>query len=119
MSIIILILILLTLYLQLAWHASGWLFLIPWGLLALLAIFLEEEHRRLKHENENKDTFVSIAAHQLRNPLPGIKWALDLLKRGKLSPSDTADLLKKTYEQNERLIALVADLLNVSRISAG
>lgn len=119
MPIIVISFIILTLALQLAWQNASWLLLIPWGLLALLALFLEEERRRLAHENTNKDTFVSIAAHQLRNPLTGIKWALDLLKRDKLSPADTTDLLKKTYGQNERLIALVGDLLNVSRISAG
>ena len=119
MSIVILLFIILTLALQLAWHNAGWLLLIPWGLLSLLVIFLEEEARRFKHESENKDTFVSIAAHQIRNPLTGIKWALDLLQRGKLNALEAADLIKKTYDQNERLILLVSDLLNVSRISAG
>ncbi len=119
MSIVILLFIILTLVLQLAWHNAGCLRLLSWCLLSLLAIFLEEEARRHKHESENKDTFVSIAAHQIRNPLTGIKWALDLLARGKLNALEAADLLKKTYEQNERLILLVNDLLNVSRISAG
>ncbi len=111
--------ILLTLYLQLTWRSAGNLLLIPWALLVLLVIFLSEEVWRLRQESQGKDTFVSITAHQIRNPLTGIKWALDLLRRGHLSAAEHADLLKKTYDQNERLIALVGDLLNVSRMSAG
>lgn len=68
-----------------------------------------------------KSSFVSTASHQLRTPLSGIKWALDTLVKEKLGhlSQEQKDLLEKTYDANERLIRLVADLLDVSRIEEG
>ncbi len=68
-----------------------------------------------------KSSFVSIASHQLRTPLSAIKWSLSLLSTGGLGPlSDKQnELVRKTFSANQRLIDLVDDLLNVSRIEEG
>ncbi len=68
-----------------------------------------------------KSSFVSIASHQLRTPLSAIKWSLSLLSTGGLGPlSDKQnELVRKTFSANQRLINLVDDLLNVSRIEEG
>ena len=68
-----------------------------------------------------KSSFVSTASHQLRTPLSAIKWSLNILREeeaGSLNQKQK-DLLKKTIDTNERLINLVADLLDVSRIEEG
>lgn len=66
-----------------------------------------------------KNDFVSLTSHQLRTPLTGMKWQLQkMLKKVKFKPSETA-IIKKTLEANERLIRLVNDLLNVSRLESG
>ncbi|MEK7148460.1 MAG: HAMP domain-containing sensor histidine kinase [Patescibacteria group bacterium] len=68
-----------------------------------------------------KSDFISIAAHQLRTPLSGVKWVLKLLLDGDLGAinDDQKGMLKRGYETNEKMIQLVNDLLNVSRIENG
>lgn len=71
--------------------------------------------------NRMKSEFVNIASHQLRSPLSAIRWSTELLIKervGKLTEKQKQyiTLLK---ENNDRMIILVNDLLNVSRIDKG
>lgn len=66
-----------------------------------------------------KTEFVSVAAHQLRTPLSAIRWSISLLREEKTSKKDREDLLEKCAQSNDRMINLVNDLLNVSRIEEG
>lgn len=84
-------------------------------LLVLHDVSREKMIERMKTE------FVSLAAHQLRTPLSAIKWTLRMLldeDLGKIS-KEQREFIEKTYESNERMISLINDLLNVTRIEEG
>jgi len=66
-----------------------------------------------------KNEFVSLASHQLRTPLTGIKWLVQaVLKRGGLNEWQV-EFLEDAIKSNDRMIGLVNDLLNISRLEAG
>ncbi len=77
--------------------------------------------QNLRELDKLKSDFISVAAHQLRTPLSGVKWVLKLLLDGDLGATndDQKGMLKRGYETNEKMIQLVNDLLNVSRIENG
>ena len=76
---------------------------------------------REKQVQKMKTEFVSIAAHQLRTPLSAIKWTLKMLLDGDLGPlnKEQIEFVNKNYISNERMISLINDLLNVTRIEEG
>ena len=76
---------------------------------------------REKMVDRLKSEFISIAAHQLRTPLSAIKWAIKVVldgDNGKLN-KEQKETLTKGYLSNERIIKLVNDMLDVSRIEEG
>lgn len=79
---------------------------------------LKEIRDRDQLQNQMKSDFISIAAHQLRTPLTGIKWTLKTLIDGDAGGlnSEQKTVLEKSYASNERVIKLVSNLLDVSRI---
>lgn len=85
-------------------------------------LFLLDVARDITKEVEidkAKTEFVSLASHQLRTPLGISKWYLEALKEDDLIHSDlkrSQEYIDEVYNSNERLIKLVGDLLNVSRI---
>lgn len=88
---------------------------------ALLYQSIQEANQRLEQLDKLKDEFVSLASHELRTPMTVIKsyiWML-LYNSGKeLTPKEKI-YLERAYGSTERLIKLVNDMLNVSRIESG
>ncbi|MFH0840488.1 MAG: ATP-binding protein [bacterium] len=75
----------------------------------------------LKKLDKAKSEFISIASHQLRTPLTVIKGYASMMLDGSFGEIDPKirENIKKIFDSNERLIGLVEDLLNVSRIESG
>lgn len=82
---------------------------------------LAEANVELKRLDQSKTEFISIASHQLRTPLTAIKGFVSLLLEGSYGavPKGIEEILSKIYTANERIIDLVEDLLNISRMESG
>jgi len=78
-------------------------------------------NQRLKELDQLKDDFVSVASHELRTPMTAIRsYVWMALHKSDVSLSQKLEkYLYRTLVSTERLINLVSDMLNVSRIEAG
>ncbi len=65
-----------------------------------------------------KSDFVSFVTHQLRTPLAGIKWLLELAA-GTQDVEELQAYIEDARAANERLVTLVNDLLDISRLESG
>lgn len=82
---------------------------------------LKMANEKLKVLDKIKDDFVSVASHELRTPMTSIKsymWMVLNNRAGEV-PEKMKNYLERAYRATERLISLVNDMLNVSRIESG
>jgi len=82
---------------------------------------LEILYGELKKLDDAKSEFIAIASHQLRTPLTAIKGYVSMMLEkdyGEI-PDKMSQPLTNVYASNERLINLVGDILNISKIEAG
>ena len=69
----------------------------------------------VKEASRQKDEFLAMLAHELRNPLAAIRYAVAI---GQMSPSDSPEEMFEIIDrQTQNLAHLIDDLLDVSRIS--
>ncbi|NMB48241.1 HAMP domain-containing histidine kinase [Candidatus Kuenenbacteria bacterium] len=89
------------------------------GITILIGGMAIKAMEQLSAANRMKTEFVSIASHQLRTPLSIIKWYVEFLaqknKQANLTP-EQINYLKIISDSNQRMIRLVNDLLDISRI---
>src|SRR3989344_4800647 len=89
--------------------------------LQIMSDRLATANDQLRKLDNAKSDFISIASHQLRTPLTAVKGFVSLLMEGTYGDinAKARDALNKVYISNERLIQLVENLLNVSRMESG
>ncbi len=82
---------------------------------------LKHANDKLVELNDTKDDFISMASHQLRTPLTAVKGNISMIMDedfGKV-PKTVQEPLGQAYASSERMVGLIADLLNVSRLKTG
>ncbi len=85
------------------------------GLVAVLHDVTEQE----KTERERRE-FVSNVSHELRTPLTSMRSYLEALNDGAWQDLEIApDFLKVTLDETNRMIRMINDLLNLSRMDSG
>lgn len=82
---------------------------------------LRRTNAKLEALDETKDDFISMASHQLRTPLTAVKGYLSMVldgDAGDISPMQRK-MLNQAFISSQRMVFLIADLLNVSRLKTG
>lgn len=82
---------------------------------------LRSSNAKLTHLDEAKDEFISMASHQLRTPLTSVKGYIDMVLEGDAGTINEQQrkLLSEAFESSERMVHLINDFLNVSRLQTG
>jgi len=97
---------------------------VPSELRTLVKVFaqfvekVDSSHKKDMEVSRVKSDFISTAAHQLRTPLTGIRWALEALEKSDL-PEDQMALVKSAKDKSHELVAIVGTLLDISSIESG
>jgi signal transduction histidine kinase len=82
---------------------------------------LRSSNKKLIEMDATKDEFVSMASHQLRTPLTSVKGYISMVLEGdagKISDQQR-QLLEEAFASSERMVHLIGDFLNVSRLQTG
>lgn len=82
---------------------------------------LKRSNDKLRALDEAKDEFVSMASHQLRTPLTSIKGYISMVSEGDVGKlnEEQKKMLSQALFSSQRMVYLIADLLNVSRLRTG
>ena len=82
---------------------------------------LRASNAQLQRLDKVKDEFVSIASHQLRTPLTSVKGYISMVLEGDAGEinDNQRKLLDEAFNSSERMVHLIGDFLNVSRLQTG
>ncbi len=88
----------------------------------LVLIILSSAYKTRKREQEyiaQKEEFLAIAAHEIRAPLTGIRWASEhLLANSKDFPSEDRNVISMIYTSCVNLISRINNLLSLTQIES-
>ncbi len=82
---------------------------------------LEEANLRLTQLNAMKDVFLSTASHELKTPLTSVIAYAELLdEQGqRLNGDQRSEFLRRLRTEAERLMGLIEDILDLTRLESG
>jgi signal transduction histidine kinase len=82
---------------------------------------LRVTNAKLRKLDETKDEFISMASHQLRTPLTSVKGYLSMVLEGDVGKlnKQQEQMLTQSYMSSQRMVYLISDLLNLSRLNTG
>lgn len=84
---------------------------------------IHRQMAQLKREYEKQDRmrqeFTANVSHELKTPLTSISGYAEIIREGLVKSQDVGRFAGKIYEEAQRLITLVEDILNLSRLDEG
>lgn len=81
--------------------------------------YWEKLHNKLSLQLEERDLFFNMVAHEFRSPLTAIKGYASFLEESKNLSDDEVRFANNINSSTERLVVLVNDFLEISRLQAG
>lgn len=74
----------------------------------------------LRFENQNRDKlrreFTANVSHELKTPLTSISGFAEIIRDGIAKPEDTTRFAGKIYDESQRLINLVSDIIKLNQL---
>lgn len=83
-----------------------------------IAILIFDVSEKEKSEKMRRE-FTANVSHELKTPLHSISGYAELLKNGLVKPDDIESFSGRIYSEAKRMIALVDDIINLSRLDEG
>ncbi len=108
---------------QLLVFAVGALILVTFMFIVAISVFRFNQQRQeveaIRETNRLKDEFLAVVSHELRTPLNAIIGFLGILKMGGELDERSVHMVDRARANAVRLLALINDILDVSKIEAG
>jgi signal transduction histidine kinase len=80
---------------------------------------LYEQNANLEQVNHEKEEILNIVVHDLKNPISAVHGLAELFQAGIVEPDQTAVVAEQIVHTSERMLELVMNLLDVSRLESG
>ncbi|MEZ5071023.1 MAG: ATP-binding protein [Bacteroidales bacterium] len=80
---------------------------------------LGEAKHKAEESDRLKTAFLANLSHEIRTPMNGILGFADLLKSGNLEPGVQSHYVELIEQSGQRMLRLIADLVDISKIEAG
>jgi signal transduction histidine kinase len=80
---------------------------------------LEVQNQTLRENDAEKDALMEIVAHDLQNPIGTVRGFADLIQSNTVPAEDFAHFSKQIVKTTDRMLALVTNLLDISRLESG
>ena len=75
--------------------------------------------KQIKEAEQNRQEFTSNVSHELKTPLTSISGFAEMLKSGGTPDETVIDFSTSIYDEAQRLIALVSDIMKISELDEG
>ena len=83
------------------------------AVLVLVDVTEREQGEQMRRE------FIANVSHELKTPLTAISGMAEIIKNGMVEPEDIIGFAGDIYKESQRLIALVEDIIHLSRLDEG
>ncbi len=81
---------------------------------------INKEMKKIKREHKRQDKmrkeFTANVTHELKTPLTSISGYAEIMKNGMVKPEDVTRFSNKIYDEAQRMITLVGDIIKLSRL---